>query len=184
MERMFRCVSRPIAAGAFIELLNLPLISLKESSEITIHLFHVDSSSKEQALGTVAVAAKELVTLSTDPIRTPNFSFEVETVVSDFGGADREYKIDQTSRLGLQSAIVVLVLRRKPEQPPSLAPLPSVGKPTREVSAKLERACRGESCEHQKLRRTSCGRHHNRNVFGHLQYRPWIRGQSGAVRRC
>jgi hypothetical protein len=49
--------------------MNLLASSLKESSEIVIRLFHIDSSSKEKPLGAVIVAAKELVTVSSDPIR-------------------------------------------------------------------------------------------------------------------
>jgi hypothetical protein len=50
--------------------MNLSPSSLKESSQIVIRLFHVNSSSKEKQLGDVVVAAKELITVASDPIRT------------------------------------------------------------------------------------------------------------------
>jgi hypothetical protein len=66
---MFRCVSIP-SVILLTTVVNLSSSSLKESSEIAIRLFHVSSSSKEKLIGAVVVAAKELINVTSDPIRT------------------------------------------------------------------------------------------------------------------
>jgi hypothetical protein len=119
--------------------------SLKESSEITIKLFHVKSASKEVLLGTAVIAVRDWLPHNNETICTfPHISLRNrdKRTMTLHTAVAREYTIHKTG-INLQRAgLVVVSLNRRYEDQSSVtqeSAIPSTI-PVDGVLAELERA--------------------------------------------